>query len=341
MGSIIKFGIVGTGAIAGQHAAAIKELPSAELVAVCSSSSERAKQARDKFMVPAYSELDEFLAHPDMDAVCICTASGSHMDAAVKAAKAGKHVLVEKPIEINLERADKMIQACKENGVKLGVIFQNRFNEGYLQLKAAVKNGELGKLLMGNAYIKWFRDEDYYSSSQWKGTLEGDGGGAFINQGIHTIDLLLDIMGEAEAVYGQVKTALYDIEGEDLGTAVVNFKNGAIGNITAGTSLYPGYPERLEIYGTGGSVILEAGKIVAWNIKGQESKAAESESRKGSGAADPMAIGHRLHLMQIEDMVMAIREDKVPLVNGEASKQSLAVIQGIYRSSKEGKTVKV
>lgn len=339
MGTKVTFGIVGTGAIAVQHAAAIQELSSADLVAVCSSNDARAILAQDKFQVKAYSNLEVFLGHPGMDVVCVCTASGHHRDVAIQAAKAGKHVLVEKPIEINKERADQMIQACQDHGVKLGVVFQNRFNEGYLLLKNAVRKGALGRLLMGNAYIKWFRDENYYKSSHWKGTLDGDGGGALINQGIHTIDLLLDIMGEAESVYGQVKTTLHEIEGEDLGTAVVNFKNGALGNITAGTSLYPGYPERLEIYGTKGSVILEAGEIVAWNIKGEESPVQKSAEKRKSGAADPLAIGHRLHLLQIEDMVLAVRDGKSPLVSGEESKQSLAVIQGIYQSSREERKV--
>ncbi|UCS92855.1 Gfo/Idh/MocA family oxidoreductase [Echinicola marina] len=339
MGQKIKFGIIGTGAIAAQHAAAIGECEAAELVAVCSSNEERARSAEDKFRVKAYSNLDEFLAHPAMEVVCICTASGRHMEAAVAVARAAKHILVEKPIEINLERADRIIEACKENGVVLGVVFQNRFNKGYLQLKQAVLEGKLGKLLMGNAYIKWYREEAYYQNSDWKGTYAGDGGGALINQGIHTIDLLLDIMGEVEEVYGQVKTVLHKIEGEDLGTAVVNFKNGAMGNITAGTSLFPGYPERLEVYGTAGSVILEAGKVVAWNIKGQENTSPAILIEKSSGAADPMAIGHQLHLLQIMDMVRAIRENRKPLVTGEIAKQSLALIRGIYRSSREGRSV--
>ncbi|AGA79336.1 putative dehydrogenase [Echinicola vietnamensis DSM 17526] len=334
----IKFGIIGTGAIAQKHASAINELKSTELVAVCSSSPERAKRAEDQFQVKGYDNLEEFMAHPELEVVCICTASGQHMEPAVKAAEAGKHVLVEKPIEVSLERANTMIRVCKAHGVKLGVIFQNRFNEGYLLLKSAVMNGQLGQLLMGNAYVKWFRDREYYESSDWKGTIKGDGGGAFINQGIHTIDLLLDIMGEVSSVFGKVRTALYDIEGEDTGTALVTFENGALGNITAGTSLFPGYPERLEIYGTAGSVILEAGKIVAWNIKGQASKVPHS-SQGSSGAGDPMAIGHALHMMQIEDMVMAIREDKGPLVTGETANKSLAVILGIYESSQKGKEI--
>ena len=190
---------------------------------------------------------------------------------------------------------------------------------------------------MGNAAINWYRDPSYYESSSWKGTKEGDGGAALINQGVHTIDLLLDIMGNAEAVYGQVKTMVHKIEGEDLGVAVVNFKNGALGTITGGTSLYPGNPERLEIYGDKGNIILEAGKIVAWNVKGEVGPLIESSNPGGSGASDPMAIDYKLHQGQIEDMVAAIVENRDPMVTGGDARRSLALILGIYASSKTEK----
>ncbi|ERM82723.1 hypothetical protein P872_04185 [Rhodonellum psychrophilum GCM71 = DSM 17998] len=337
----LGFGIIGTGAIASKHAAAIRELAGAELVAVCSSSEERAARASESFKVRAYSDIKAFLNHPELDIVCICTASGAHLEPALAAAKAGKHLLIEKPIEINLERTDELIAACHTAGVKLGVIFQNRFTEDYLKLKQAVSQGVFGKLLMGNAYVNWFREATYYSGSDWRGTLKGDGGGALINQGIHTIDLLVDIMGEVSSVFGQVKTVLYPIEGEDLGAALVNFKNGALGNITAGTALYPGYPERLEIYGALGSAVLEAGKIIQWNVKGEESAIVEPLAQSKSGASDPMAIGHALHLVQFEDMIQAIQEERAPIVTGESARKSLALIQAIYDSSKVGKRIGV
>lgn len=337
----LGFGIIGTGGIASKHAAAIRELAGAELVAVCSSSEERAANASESFKVRAYSEINTFLNHPELDIVCICTASGAHLEPALAAAKAGKHLLIEKPIEINLERTDQLIAACHTAGVKLGVIFQNRFNADYLQLKQAVVEGRFGRLLMGNAYVNWYREATYYSQSDWRGTLKGDGGGAFINQGIHTIDLLLDIMGEVLSVFGQVKTVLYPIEGEDLGAAILNFRSGALGNITAGTALYPGYPERLEIYGTLGSAVLEAGTIIQWNIKGEESLVLDLRKQKKSGASDPLAIGHALHLAQFEDMIQAIQEEREPTVNGESARKSLALIQAIYESAKAGKMVGV
>lgn len=333
----LGFGIIGTGAIAGMHADAINACEDSKLIAVCSSTPERAKEAAAKFNVPADADRKAFLSRKELDVVCICTHSGNHLQPAIEAAQAGKHVLLEKPIEVNLERADALIKACKDSGVKLGVIFQNRLKPGYLKLKEAVQSGKLGKLLMGTAAINWYRDPSYYSSSAWKGTKEGDGGAALINQGVHTIDLLLDIMGDAETVFGQVRTMVHAIEGEDTGVAIVNFKNGALGTITGGTSLYPGNPERLEIYGEKGTIILEGGKIVVYAIKGESSDVTSQTDMGGSGASDPMAIDFKLHQGQVKDMVEAVRSNRPPMVTGEDARRSLALILGIYRSSKDNK----
>jgi UDP-N-acetyl-2-amino-2-deoxyglucuronate dehydrogenase len=337
----LGFGIIGTGAIAAHHAASTKELPNCALKAVCSSSAARAEEASVRFGVTAYSSVSELVAREDIDVVAICTESGNHLEPALAAAKAGKHVLIEKPLEVSLERADKLIAGCRSAGVKLGVIFQNRYKPGYIRLKEAVSQGRLGKLLLGNAYIKWYRDEAYYSSSSWKGTLKGDGGAAFINQGIHTIDLLLDIMQEVESVYAKVKTTVHTIEGEDLGVALLNFKSGAMGTIEGGTSLYPGYPERLEVFGEKGSIILEGGEIAHWNIKREESALTPRQSGKSSGSSDPMAVDYKLHMAQINDMVNAIIENREPLVNGETARKSLALILAIYQSSKENKLIQL
>ncbi len=339
--SKFKIGIIGTGAITGKHADAIAEIENAELVALCSSSSERAQAAQAKFGIQTYSDVSAFLTHPELDIVCICTASGHHMEAGLLAAKAGKHLLIEKPIEINLTRADQLIDACEENGVKLGVIFQNRFSADYLKLKAAVREGRFGKLLMGNAHVNWYRAPEYYSGSPWKGTLEGDGGGAFMNQGIHTIDLLLDIMGDVKLVFAKVKTALHPIEGEDLGAALVTFENKALGNITASTALYPGLPERLEVFGKCGSAVLEAGKLIQWSIQGEEPEPIIADTSAGSGAADPMAIGHALHKAQWEHYLNAVENNEPVLVEGKMARKSVELIRAIYKSSELEKEVEL
>lgn len=337
----LKIGIVGTGAITGKHADAISEIENAELVALCSSSPARAKSAEERFGIKTYSDVPTFLTHPGLDIVCICTASGYHMDAGLLAAKAGKHLLIEKPIEINLNRADQLIDACEKNGVKLGVIFQNRFSADYLKLKTAVHEGKFGKLLMGNAHVNWYRAPEYYSGSPWKGTLEGDGGGAFMNQGIHTFDLLLDVMGEVKSVFAKVKTALHPIEGEDLGAALVTFENKALGNITASTALYPGLPERLEVFGKNGSAVLEAGKLVHWSIQGEESGPIAAEASSGSGSADPMAIGHALHKAQWEHYLNAIGKNELVVVEGKTARKSVELIRAIYTSSELEKEVEL
>ena len=335
-----KVGIIGTGAIAGIHAAAIKSINNAELVAVCSSTPDRAQEAETRFGVKGYSDITTFLAHPDLEVVCICTASGRHLEPGLAAAKAGKHLVIEKPIEVTLARADQLITCCKNEGVKLAVIFQNRFASDYQKLKSSVEAGIFGNLLMGNAYVNWFRNEEYYSKSDWKGTIEVDGGGAFINQGIHTIDLLLDLMGEVSEVFGTVQTAYHQIEGEDLGAALVTFKSGAIGNITSATSLFPGLPERIEIFGSKGSATLEGGKITHWKIKGQESELEESRVFSSSGAADPMAISGILHQKQWEEFISSLETGEKYSVDGNISRKSLELIRGIYTSSKKKEVVK-
>lgn len=336
----IGFGIIGTSAIIGHHFQSIRELDNCRLIAVASSSPERAAKAAEKYDVKAYGNYRQLIEDREVQAVIICTYSGNHLAPTLLAARAGKHVLVEKPLEISLERADQMITVCKESGVKLGCIFQNRFSQDYQKLKKAVKSGALGKLILGNAYIKWYRSAEYYQSSFWKGTLQGDGGAALINQGIHTIDLLLDIMGDAESVFGKLRTVKHQIEGEDLGVALITFKNGALGTIEGSTAITPGYPERLEIFGEKGSIILEAGKIISWQI-GTEKLDLAAKSEEDSGAADPMAIGHQMHRAQIGDFATAILLDREPVVTGISGRKSLELIVNIYESSKTGKEIKL
>ena len=332
---------MGTGGIAAMHAKAIRSSPQCELVGVHSASSERAQAAEEQFGVAGITDLTQLARQNAVDAVCICTPSGRHLESAREAAALGLHVLCEKPLEINMERAGEMVRICEEAGVKLGCIFQNRFKGDFVKLKAAVTEGKFGKLLLGNAYIKWYRDPSYYSSSVWKGTLQGDGGAALINQGIHTIDLLLDIMGGVEKVFAKTRTLHHNIEGEDIGLAMLTFANGAFGMIEGSTALYPGYAERLEIFGEEGSAILENGNIIEWNIRGEENARVETRDVNNSGSSDPLAIADQFHQLQIADFADAILEDRDPLVTGVDSLSALDLIEHIYKSSKENREIVV
>ncbi|WP_236979231.1 Gfo/Idh/MocA family protein [Membranihabitans maritimus] len=336
----VNFAIIGTGSIVELHIESIKEIDNATVVALCSSNEARAKEAEEKYNIPCYSSLASLFANEKIDAISICTYSGNHLEPCVEAAKRGIHVITEKPLEVTLDRADQMINACKENNVKFACIFQSRFKPDYLKLKSAIEDGKLGKLILGNAYIKWFRSEDYYAGSNWRGTMKGDGGAALINQGIHTIDLLLSLMGDVKSIVGKVKTTLHDIEGEDLGVAILDFQNGATGVIEGSTALYPGYPERLEIYGEHGSVILEGGKITSWNLKGDTTKAS-SPQESDSGSSDPMSISYKYHKLQLSDFVESIIHDKKPLITGEEGRPALEVIKTIYKSSESNREIEL
>lgn len=338
---VVKFGIVGTGSISGHHARSIREIENAELVAVCSTSPDRAKIASSKFGVPAYYNLRKLLSSEQLDALCICTESGNHLLSGSLGAMAGKHILVEKPLEINLERAIKLIKICKKNDVKLGIVFQNRFNPNFQKLKQAVNGGHLGKIFLANAKINWFRESSYYANSNWKGTLKGDGGAALINQGIHTIDLLLDLMDAPISIYGKSQTVLHEIEGEDLAVAILKFKDDAVGIVECSTALYPGYNERLEIFGENGSIIYEGGEIISWNVKGLELEISVDKINGSSGASRPLDIDYRFHKLQIHDFVESIINERTPLVTGQDALKSLSAIEAIYQSSMQNREIKL
>jgi len=331
-------GIVGTGAITGKQIEAVNGLTNAEVLALFNPNPESAKRAEEKFQMKVDTDMDQFLSTPGMDIVCICSPSGHHLIPSIAAAKAGKHLVIEKPIEVTLSRSDELAKVAEENNVRLEVIFQNRFSEDYQKIVEGVRNGSFGKLLLVNAHINWYRSEEYYAGSQYKGTIEGDGGGALINQAIHTLDLMLNITGDVKSVNAKVKTSFHDIEAEDLAMAMVEFKSGALGSITAATALYPGYPERLEVFGSKGSAILEGGKLIAWNIKGERPLEIKDEA-EGSGAADPMAIGHQLHQAQWKEFLEALDSGKPNNVDAKMARKSVELIRGIYLSSRQNKTI--
>jgi len=333
----VGIGIIGTGSIAKTYTKCIAELEQVYLVAMYTKSDIRITEAEQLFGVPVFSNMKAFLAEATIDLVCICNESGNHGEAIQQAALANKHVLCEKPLEVTPEKVDDAIQICKAQNVLLGGVFQNRCEPAYQAVLKAVSEGSLGTLLMGNAYINWYRNTAYYKTNPWRGTLQLDGGAAFMNQGIHTIDLLLTIMGPVHSVFGNIKTLVHAIQGEDVGAGLITFKNGAIGSITAGTSLYPGYPERLEIYGEKGSIRMEGGTIIDWNVADVAAPDFNREAK--SGAADPTSIGHLNHKMVLQDMVDAIFEKRRPMVDGKEARKSVALITALYRSSQQRKEI--
>lgn len=340
---IYNFGIIGAGNVSKIHAKAIAEIGKARLLAVCSTNIDKARRLATEFEVDhMYTDYHEMLQRDDLDIVCILTPNGTHAEIGIAAAQAGKHIIIEKPIDISLDKADALINACKDSHVKLGVIFQHRFDESTQFLKDAVEQGNLGKLILGDAHIKWYRSQDYYDSGAWRGTWGMDGGGVLINQGIHTIDLLLHVMGDIESVYGYCSTLGHErIEVEDMATAALRFKNGALGTIIGSTCVHPGLPARLEIHGTKGSAIIEGDQLVRYEVGQEGTGKGKDTASVETGASDPMAIDFKAHKLQIQDMIDAIEEGREPLVTGEEGKKALALILAIYESAKTGKPVKL
>lgn len=336
----LRFGIVGAGLIGPLQAKCIASLKEAKLVAIAAATEKRVKKLAEKYKVSYYTNYKEMLEREDIDIVSVCVPSGYHSEIAVAAAEANKHVIVEKPIEVTLEKADRIINACKNKGIKLSVISQHRFDAGVVKLRRALEEGRFGRLILGSAYIKWYRSQEYYDSADWRGTWRLDGGGALINQAIHSIDLLQWIMGSVDSVYANVATLAHKIEVEDVATALIKFKNGVLGVIEASTAVYPGLPEGLEIHGEKGTVILEGGKVKRWEFVDKKEKLIE-EREMSTGASDPGAIDLTAHKAQIKDMIKAIKKDREPAVTGEEGRKVLEIILAIYRSAKTGKVVKL
>ncbi len=342
----MKFGIIGTGLIAEFHARALSEIKGAELEACMDVNSERAAGFGAKYHCTSYNSIEHFLKHPSLEIVTVCTPSGLHRDMAVAAAHAGKHVIVEKPLEISTERCQQIIDACKKNNVVLSGIFPSRFFSAASTVKKAVDAGRFGKLTMGTASVKWWREQSYYSTGGWKGTRSLDGGGALINQSIHAIDLLLWYMGDAEEVYACMDTSAHSgIEVEDNAVVAVRFKNGAIGTIHGSTSVWPGFLKRLEISGTAGSAILEEENLTFWKFKEENPddeyvrKQFAGATHTGGGASDPAAISHHGHKLQFLDIIDAIQNNREPLIDGEEAMKAVRLIEAAYRSAELDKPV--
>jgi UDP-N-acetyl-2-amino-2-deoxyglucuronate dehydrogenase len=340
------WGIVGCGVIAPTHANAIAMLPNAHLVSVTDIVPGKAKAFAEDREVAWDADLDALLARPDIDVVSVCVPSGLHADIGVRAARAGKHLVVEKPIDVTVAAADRLLDAAASAGVLLTVISQHRFDPGLRRLRELVDQGRLGRLVLGDAITKWYRSQGYYDSGDWRGTWALDGGGALMNQGVHYLDLLCWIMGPVDQVTALCATQAHAIEVEDVALAQLRFRSGAVGLLQATTAAYPGFPERLEISGTGGSVIVEAGTIRSVELVDEKGdvgayggKASPVPSAAATAAADPKAVGDDAHRAQLADFLAALDSGGQPLVTGDEARMDVAVIRAVYDSARSGRPV--
>ena len=334
-------GIWGTGMIAEFHALALAEIPNAKLIAAHNRTAEKGNAFAAKHKV-AYAETPEaLLSNPAIDAICLCTPSGDHLGPALACAKAGKHVIVEKPLEVTLARCDEMIAACKKAGVKIGGILPRRFGAGAIALKAAVDGGRFGKITLASALIPWWRTQEYYDSAAWRGTQQLDGGGALMNQGIHTIDLLLWLMGPATRVSATMGLVAHkNIEVEDVAAGWIEFANGARATIAGSTACWSqeGFPAEIRIHGTTGSAILLDDQLTAFEFASSlPTDAAEvltQSNLKGAGANDPKAIGHAWHKANLTKIIDALIASQEPSINGPEGRKAVELILAIYQSAR-------
>ena len=328
-------GLIGGGNISETHARAARAIPGVEVAAVYGTNSEKVRKLCADHGGRPYTDFGAFLAHRPMRVVIIGSPSGLHASQGIAAAKQGLHVLTEKPLDISTGRADELIEASKQSQVKLGVIFQDRMKPHIRQLKDWIDRGLLGKPLLVDARVKWYRPPEYYANSRWRGTLALDGGGALMNQGIHTIDLLLWLLGDVSRVQARVATQLHHIESEDTAAALLEFASGALGVFHATTAAYPGYPRRVEISGTEGTVVLEHDRIVAVDLRNAPAEGAKfaerDENRSGSS---PVVSDFRGHQAVIADFLCAIKKNARPACDGQEGRRSLALVEAIYRAAR-------
>ncbi|MBR6553518.1 MAG: Gfo/Idh/MocA family oxidoreductase [Clostridia bacterium] len=338
----IGFGIIGCGVIADFHANALFGLSEeAVLVGVADARLPAAERFAKEKQVRAFASVEEMLACPEIDVVTICVPSGLHAELAIKAANAGKHIIVEKPMAITKEQLDAMEEACIRNGVMLSSVAQSRFTSGVRKAKQAIEDGYLGKMVCADVYMKFNRTQEYYNTGGWRGTKAMDGGGALMNQGIHGVDLLLYLAGDVKSVYAVSKTLARQIEVEDTLSAVLEFKSGATGVIQATTSVYPGYPRRLELNGDKGTIVLEEGNLVRWDMEDTTLPEVTLKSNVRSSASAPTDFSADNHTKQFKDVIQALRNGTKPLVDLREGRRAVDLILAIYKSAEEKRVIEL
>lgn len=340
MSKKVRFAIIGGGMIADFHARAMAEISDIELVGVYEPVAKQAEKFSEKFSIQAFESYDKLLESENIDAVSICTPSGLHASQAILAMQHGKHVVMEKPMAITSEDARMIVDLSRQTGLKVCVISQFRFSPAIQRVKQEIEKGSFGKVVTASLAMNYYRTEEYYNSSDWKGTWAMDGGGALMNQGIHGVDILQYLMGRVSWVMASMDTMTRPIETEDMVVAIMKFQNGALGTLQASTTCWPGYQRRTEICGDKGSIVLEEDRILKWDLPTayEESNQAEKALHATS---DPKNISMENHKVQLEDMARAILLDKTPIVDAVEGKKSVDIILSIYKSARTGQKVDV
>jgi len=341
----MRIGILGAGNISDTHARAARAIPGVEVVAVYGQNQHKASALAGAHGARAYDSLDRFLDHRPMDIVAIGTPSALHADEGMAAAARGLHVLVEKPIDVTTARADALIAAADRAGVTLGVFFQDRLKPDVVTLKGLLDRGVLGTPVLASGHVKWYRSPEYYSASRWRGRRAFDGGGALINQAIHTLDLLLHLWGPIASVDARAATRRHDIEVEDTLVATMTFASGALGIFEGSTAVYPGYPRRIELTGSNGTAILDHDSLVTLDLTAAVRDASVTVEPKADGAAQnaasPTVSDATPHRRILEDFIAAIRDGRTPACDGREGRRSVAVVEAIYTSAREGRPVTI
>ena len=334
---VIHIGVVGGGNISETHARAAREIAGVEIAAIYGLNQEKSQQLSQRYGGTVYADFEAFLRHRPMTLVAIGSPSGLHAEQGIAAARRGIHVLVEKPIDITVAHAEALIAECEKGGVKLGVFFQDRVSPDLCRLKESIDAGHLGRPILASARVKWHRSPEYYGESRWRGKYALDGGGALINQGVHTVDLLLWLMGDVTRVQAKAITTLHKIEVEDTLVATLEFKNGAVGTLEAATSVYPGYPRRVELTGSEGTIIVEDDRIVAADLRHPlEELLVTVGQGPHSSATSPVVSDVSGHRRLLEDFICAIETNSHPRCDGYEGRRSIALVEAIYESSHIG-----
>jgi predicted dehydrogenase len=329
-------GLLGAGNISDTHARAARAIPGVEIAAVYGANREKAARLAAQYGGVPFDDLDSFLAHRPMDIVAIGSPSGLHAEQAIAAIRRGLHVLVEKPLDVTLEKVDAVIDEASRSRVKVGVFFQDRLRPDVVAIKGLIDAGRLGRPVFASGRVKWYRPPEYYANSRWRGTWTLDGGGAVMNQAIHTVDVLQWLFGPVARVCARTATRVHAIEVEDTAAAVIEFASGALGVFEAGTSIAPGYPRRVEVTGTEGTLILEGDRLLAADLRNAPD-VLTARPTDFESTASPIVSDSTAHQRVFEDFIRAIERDGTPACDAREGRASVAIVQAIYRSSREGR----